>query len=371
MSHATALVAAQALSSLGMNAAVLQESNVHRAIRRRMRIVALTNTETYAELYRGSADEQAALAEELYIRETFFFRDRGVFVELKRWCDRWFSQHRRPLKILSAPCSTGEEPYSVAATMYEMGIKSERYCIDALDISHVALRRAAEGIYGGLSLRNLPGAEREVVLTPAIGGWEVREHLRASVRLLHGNLLQASVVEGQSYDLILCRNLFLYLDSTARERLASNLLHWLRPGGRIVLGAADWSRDLEQFFRLEEPANSFAVRAVVEPQTIAPDVLYAGMVGSPVVAESASQALEQYPDEDPQLFYRRAVAAYGERSPELAERFCRQALYLEPTHLPSLELLSRLWKVHASARLNHALAVRLSRTREHAARGAQ
>ena len=365
MSHASGLIAAHALSSLGMDAAVLRESNVDRAIRRRMHAVSVTQTEEYAELYLGSPVEQTLLAEELYIHETFFFRDRTVFAELKRWCELWFAEHTEPMRILSAPCSTGEEPYSVAATLYELGVPPERYSIDAIDVSQSALDRAGSAIFSGLSLRNLPEDERLTILSRVAGGWQVRPHLRSAIRFVQANLLHPSAAEEDAYDLILCRNLLLYLDATARERLSANLLRWLRPGGRIILGSADWSRDLESTFRLEEPAASFAVRAVAAPIVSQLDERDPPAQGTGNSTTSAAVVLPRVGaaamDEDAERIYERARVEFELQRHESAERFCRKALYLQPSHLPSLELLSCLWQSHASPRLNHALAARIRR----------
>ena len=360
MTHdASALIAAHLLSSLGMNASVLEAAHLRRAIRRRMEAAGLRSPEAYAEHYRTSSTEQEQLAEEIYIHETCFFRDRTVFTESVSWVKTWLATNAGPISILSAPCSTGEEPYSLAALMLAEGIPAERFRIHAVDVSANALIRARDAVYRGLSLRNIATPAQENFLESVDDGWRVVREVRDPVSFERVNLLEDDALQDGAYDLIFCRNLLIYLDPVSRLRLAMNLSRALRAGGRLVLGAADWSNDLTLLFRMQGPAHGFSFAAVTVPgpqqETTLP-------VATPVTTTPVAVVFRESPEDNVELLYERAADAF-EQDASLAERLCRQVLYLQSDHLPALELLSRLWRTRASHRLNRALAARLRRRR--------
>jgi|GEM_PF-4325020 len=361
MTHdASALIAAHLLSTLGMNASALEAAHLRRAIRRRMDVAGLRSAEAYAEHYRTSPREQEALAEEIYIHETCFFRDRAVFTESVAWVKAWLAENAGPISILSAPCSTGEEPYSIAALLHAEGISSERFRIHAVDVSAHALLRAQDAIYNGLSLRNIPSPREENFLTSAGSAWTVVPEVRVPVRFERVNLLDDDALQSGGYDLIFCRNLLIYLDPTSRLRLAANLSRALRPGGRLVLGAADWSSDLTPFFRMQGAANTFTFATVEAPKQ---PQKYSSNVKKTLTTNIAiPRTLPETQEEDVEVLYERAAAVF-DRDAVTSEKLCRQVLYLQSDHLPALELLSRLWRSRASNRLNRALAARLRRRR--------
>lgn len=360
MTHdVSALIAAHLLSTLGMNASALEAAHLRRAIRRRMEVAGLRSAEAYAEHYRTSPREQESLAEEIYIHETCFFRDRAVFTESVAWVKAWLAENAGPISILSAPCSTGEEPYSIAALLLAEGIPSERFRIHAVDVSAHALLRAQDAIYNGLSLRNIPSPREESFLTSAGSAWTVVPEVRVPVRFERVNLLDDDALQSSGYDLIFCRNLLIYLDPTSRLRLAANLAQALKPSGRLVLGAADWSSDLTHLFRMQGAANTFTFAAVEAPKQ---PQMSLKSVEKTVTNVVASRVLRETQEEDVEVLYERAAAVF-DRDAVTSEKLCRQVLYLQSDHLPALELLSRLWRSRASNRLNRALAARLRRRR--------
>jgi hypothetical protein len=195
------------------------------------------------------------------------------------------------------------------------------------------------------------------------------------VTFRQANLMEPDVLEPQAYDLICCRNLLLYQSTVARRHMAAQLAGSLAEGGRLIVGAADWGCDLDDFFRLEIPIHSFALRlrdsgasAPASPAKEAKQLPKEAFVksdksetilpSSALPLEAATRQLADVTD-----LYRRALETYLRGDELEAEKLCRKTLYLEPDHIPSLELLSKLERPHVTQRVHQALHARLRRHR--------
>jgi len=372
-------LAATAAAIAGMQASMLDRRNLRQTFKRRIEATGL-NPEAYIALYQQSAEEQSTFLEGVLNGETSFFRDATVFAELSRWCINWFANNNGTLRILSAPCSTGEEPYSIAAMLEQSGAPLDRFTIEALDISSFAIEQARTAIYTGLSLRNLPEPAQSGFLERVPKGWRVKQHLRNHITFRQANLLNPNALESEAYDLICSRNLLIYQSPEARIQMAGFLAQALAPGGRLVIGAADWGRDLDAFFRLEEPVNSFALRHRESPTHPGPKPSEFDSKTAPKTIENAQKTTNfatkkrhfvALSDQlaDVTALYRNALEAYLRPDEREAERLCRQILYLENDHLPSLELLAKIHRPHISNRMQLALHARLKRHRTAAANG--
>jgi len=364
-------LASTAAAIAGMQASMLDRRSLRLTLNRRMAARHLTDCEAYLAFYTGDEEEQSIFLEGVLIGETSFFRDASVFAEMSRWCLGWFARHRRPMRILSAPCSTGEEPYSIAITLEHAGVALERFTIEALDISNVALEQAQAAVYKGFSLRNLPRPEQANFLEPFADGWRVSRRLRDLVHFRQANLMHSHALGRHEYDLICSRNLLLYQNPDARRQISGALANALAPGGRLIVGSADWGRDLDEIFLLEEPVNSFALRlrqpeehSVKKIARAAPDLKTSTTVRRLPVKAAVKRQLADVTD-----LYRKALQAYLRGEERESERLCRQTLYLEQDHMPSLELLNRMKRPHASTRMQFALRARLKRHRDAVAEG--
>ena len=366
-------LATTAAATAGMQPSMLDRRNLRQTLKHRMAATKLHEPAAYLALYRDSPEEQSIFLEGILNGETSFFRDATVFTELSRWCLAWFAQNQRPMRILSAPCSTGEEPYSIAALLEQAGVPLERFTLEALDLSSQALHHARAAVYTGLSLRNLPQPAQSGFLDRAPHGWRVKKHLRDHVQFRQANLLDPDALAPQSYDLICSRNLLIYQTAEARLQISETLANALAPSGRLILGAADWGRDLDKLFRLEEPVNSFALR-LRERRSKARVPAPKPTFQKPEPSSQSPLPKTQNPLLSEQLaditdVYRNAYEAYCRGEEHEAERLCRQTLYLETDHLPSLELLAKIHRPHASPRMKLALHARLKRHRIAAAKG--
>ncbi len=200
-----------------------------------------------------------ALIEAITTRETSFHRDGHPFDELRRTivpelADRLQARRRLPgsaasqARIWCAAAASGQEAYSVAMAVTDTlahrprpGLTGADFPILATDVSQVALATAAAGRYTEAEVaRGLTPEQRARHFEPCDGGWRVRDALRRQVTFRRLNLVRTGAAASPgTFDLILCRNLLIYLDESDRRRLALGLHQALNPGGFLLIGAAE------------------------------------------------------------------------------------------------------------------------------------
>src|SRR6476646_1464122 len=148
---------------IGLNAAAIGSNTIARSVRHRMAHCSLEDPVAYLSQLQTSTAELDALIETIVVPETWFFRDREPFVLLAHYVvSEWLPAHpHQILRILSAPCSTGEEPYSIAIALLEAGLSASQFRIDAIDISQTALQKAQQAVYDEYSFRGNAGLVRK------------------------------------------------------------------------------------------------------------------------------------------------------------------------------------------------------------------
>ena len=187
-----------------------------------------------------SEAERQALIEALVVPETWFFRDREAFATLAQQAHaRLVREPMRVLRILSVPCSTGEEPYSAAMALLDAGIDPARFAIDAIDISGRAIEQAQRAVYGRNAFRGHPLTFREHHFSEAKDSWRLGEHVQQRVRFVQGNLFDAVTGGEARYDFIFCRNVLIYFHREAQDRAIHRLDAQLADGGMIFVGPAE------------------------------------------------------------------------------------------------------------------------------------
>jgi chemotaxis protein methyltransferase WspC len=205
--------------------------------------------------------ERRALVEDIVVSETWFFRDEQVFRTLiqKAHAVLRAKGAREPLRILSMPCATGEEPYSVAVALLASGVPRDRFRIHAVDVSARALERAEQATYGRNSFRGVNSRERMQYFEPAGEELRVSALVKAQVSFASGNILDTLPPWGKgTFDVILCRNLLIYLDRAARSRAIDNLLRWLAPDGVLFAGHAEALDGMDARLQRLEGGTHFA-----------------------------------------------------------------------------------------------------------------
>jgi len=351
----------------GIDPSSLEEGRIAWTMERRRKHLHLADARAYVEHAESTPEELEELIDALVIQETRFFRDPAVFEHLRDWVKE-AAKGNEMLRVLSAPCSTGQEAYSIAAVLTLAGIAPGRFQIDAFDISHSALAAARRGVYAAGALNHVDAELQEACGRLHGGHWQMHEELRRRIRFERRNLAEAGALEsGEAYQLILCRNLFIYLNAKVRAVLADELSRTLAPGGRLIVGAGDRVAEVNARFAPVKPAAGFGFAHKVKraEEAARPEVrrAVAVVVKARVPEFSLPVPVEDY-EKAPATaaeFYRRAMEFKERGNVRQAERRCRQALYLAPEYLPALELLEMLWHVHPNARLRRALKARILR----------
>jgi len=231
---------------IGLDADTIGPAAIARAVRARM--AALRLTDPAAAVARAAADpaERDRLVEEVVVGESWFFRDPQVFAFATRFAAARTAQPGRPpVRILSAPCAGGEEPYSMAMALLEAGVPPDRFAIDAIDVSHQALDRARRARYSANAFRNADLSFRDRWFHREDAQSVLDESVRRLVRFEWANALDESLpataaAAGHApYDLVFCRNLLIYLTSQGRDALERTLDRLVADDGLLVVGAAE------------------------------------------------------------------------------------------------------------------------------------
>lgn len=346
----------------GMDAATLGHHALARAVAERAR-VALGEPEpdgaldAYWQLLNTSADERQALIETLVVPETWFFRDREAFVALARLADaRLVREPARALRVLSAPCSTGEEPYSIAMALLDAGIGPARFSIDAIDISARAIERARDGVYGRNSFRGHPLEFRDRHFRETAGGWRLDARVREPVRFVRASLFDLPLDAGARYDFIFCRNVLIYFNRDAQDQSIRLLDQQLADGGTIFVGPAETGlmmrhtlapapRAAANGASPSRAAPAAPDRPATPPDTPASTLEHARLLadtGRLDEAERIAHAFTLAHGPDADAFYLLGLIADARGLDADAQDFYRKTLYLQPNHYEALTHLAAL-----------------------------
>ena len=263
---------------IGLDPDTIGTAAIQRAVATRMAAIGVESDSEYAALVAGDEGERDSLVEEVVVSESWFFRDSQVFEYVRSFAATLAgSLSRGPVRILSAPCASGEEPYSVAMALLGAGLVPEQFVIDAIDISRVSLERARQARYSANAFRNADASFRDRWFRRLGGGMVLDESVRSCVHFAWGNLLEDSFVTkslstGRApYDIIFCRNLLIYLAPSPRGLMEDAIQRLLKPDGLLVLGAAE-PPIMKGDWITAGSRSVFALRRGVPPTVAAPAV---------------------------------------------------------------------------------------------------
>ena len=259
----TARIESLLKARIGLDAASIGTASVERAVRERRAASNCQDAQAYLDLVLTSEVELQELIETVVVPESWFFRDRKAFEALAGAAQKE-CQRRNPegvLHVLSLPCSTGEEPYSMAMTLLDAAIPAHRFQVDAVDISARALAKADAGIYGKNSFRDKDVGYRDVHFAPMGSAYCLNENVRRQVRFRQGNLFDAGEFFGaQTFDAIFCRNVLIYFDRPTQLRVVEILNRLLAATGMLFVGPSETGVLQDQGFVTAKLPLAFAFR---------------------------------------------------------------------------------------------------------------
>lgn len=249
---------------LGISCEAVGPETLERAVHRQMRARGFQAEEGYLEYVERSSEGWEALMEEVVVPETWFFRNPEAFDFLARYVAKSWLPERADglLRILSAPCASGEEPYSIVMALLERGFAPGRIQIDAVDISSRAIEKARCGLYGRESFRGTRSENyRERYFDPVEDRWRLSPEVMAPVRFIQGNILERGLpVDRAPYDFIFCRNLLIYLNDEAKRSIVDEMGRLLAPRGILFSGHVETTAFLENGFEKVPGHSIFACR---------------------------------------------------------------------------------------------------------------
>lgn len=347
----------------------------------------------YADAHRGGRAWDLVI-EHLTIGETYFFRNGPQFDALRAQIIPDLMQRHaatRAIRIWSAGCATGEEPYSLAMAIGDLlrGQPAWDVNIQATDINPQFLSRAREALYGEWSFRETPAEMRARFFQQEQGRWRLRPEIRRMVHFSRLNLAEPSypsIVTGIcAIDLLICRNVTIYFDEATTRQVVDRFYRTLLPGGWLIVGHSEPQASVYSQFEVHNFPNTVVYRKPLDapmftfglqqraaparaeaPPPIAPappmraQIAPQGRVAGQPAAAAAQPAIAAPQPAPPAPTQPIALVREGRACADrgnwaMAEERCDQALRADPLCIEAHYLLAQIYE--HQGRLDQALVV--------------
>lgn len=243
--------------------------------RRLSRRVRNHHLDTFRDYYRfmlynrNSEEELTAIIDILTVNETYFFREQNqlkafsqeILDELKEK-----NKSRKKVKIWSAGCSTGEEPYTIAMLIKERGnFEGWDIEIHGSDINQRVLQTARKGVYRKISFRTMDAYIKKKYFNQENSNYRIHDSLKENVTFSYLNLLDPFKMKFLgTMDVILCRNVLIYFDNESRKKVIENMYQRLTNGGYLLLGHAESLMNVSTAFDLKHFKNDMVYQKPIK-----------------------------------------------------------------------------------------------------------
>ena len=247
---------------IGLDASTVGEATIKKIVNQRMRSCNIDNIKDYYKLLQFNKDELGSLLETAVIPETWFFRDSKPFpVILDRIKKQRLSTPKDRFRILSIPCSTGEEPYSLTMYLLEQGIPPACFDMHGVDISKNSLKLAEQACYGENSFRNR--TEQHYIDKYFIkqdNSYIIKNSVKEKVSFSQTNILdEHQLVFNNYFDVVLCRNLLIYFDANTKDLAFNNLHKILNQNGILFIGHSEFGAVPGILFTTSNQKNAYGL----------------------------------------------------------------------------------------------------------------
>lgn len=227
----------------GLDLGGYRRSTLARRVRNRMISAGVRGTAEYLDRLRSDPGETSRLLDRLMIKVSRFFRNVDAVAAVAEALADELARAPRPVAVWSAGCGRGEEPYTLAMVLAELGQRGAGAVL-ATDLDTAALDAGRRARYAPQALRDVPPALRERWLAPVAGGAvEVGPELRRLVSFERHDLSRGEAPRRGGFDLVSCRNTLIYFDAPLQQRALRVLCDAVAPGGLLWLGESEWPRD--------------------------------------------------------------------------------------------------------------------------------
>ncbi|PPQ32301.1 chemotaxis protein [Rhodoblastus sphagnicola] len=246
---------------------------VKRRLQERMSVREATSFRDYFAMLRFDLNgvELQQLVNLLTVNETYFLREDYQFDALVQGILPEIAKERTPgrvIRIWSMPCSTGEEPYSIAIHILENWRRSDEFAIEICgsDIDSVVLAKAREGRYSARSVQRVSPALRRKYFRPAGEDFQICDELRESIDFSAINLIdRIAMARMRDVDVVFCRNLLIYFDDVSRREAVELIYESMAPGGFICLGHSESMSRMSSLFRPRKFAGTIVYQKPQRP----------------------------------------------------------------------------------------------------------
>jgi chemotaxis protein methyltransferase CheR len=229
----------------------LVRSRVSRRLRER-RIA--TFAEYLNTVEKEGGEEMVKLIDLLTTNKTDFFREMAHFDYLRQTIVPRVASSGKPMRVWSAGCSSGEEPYTLSMVLHEALPARHEFRILATDISTQVVAAARKGVYAEAQLSDVSPERRAKWFSPTPdGGGAASNALRAPISFANLNLMAPWPMTGP-FDLILCRNVMIYFDKPTITTLVNRYYDLLTPGGHLFIGHSESLTAVDHRYRYVQPA---------------------------------------------------------------------------------------------------------------------
>ena len=247
----------------GVNLTEGKRELVRARLSKRMRALGWTSFAQYVDFVESDdgGAELVEMVDTLTTNKTNFFREVPHFVFLREQVFPHFVESGAPLRIWSAGCSSGEEPYSLAMLIRDVfpDSSSRDIRILATDLSGAALARARLGLYEEGQMEGIPPEFRSRSFLKVKDGasgqtrYQVRQEIRSFISLAQLNLMERWPMRGP-FDVIMCRNVMIYFDRETRQKLIQRFTELLPPEGLLMVGHSESLNGLSHTLSYVQPA---------------------------------------------------------------------------------------------------------------------
>ena len=256
-------------NSIGLDSRTIGSSAVLHAVNERINSCELNDIESYHENLINNEGELAELIDEVVIPESWFFRDGEPFKMLTKFVkEEWLKGNPSgPLRVLSLPCATGEEPYSIAIALTEAGLTPSQIHIDAVDISKRNINKCIQARYRKHSFRGVDPhmMNHFFLLSDEVYSPDIL--ITTMVNFSQANILDPEYVHSQTpYDIVFCRNVFIYFDDDTQQNAINMLSHLVKQTGILFVGHSETTKfiDNENWNISYKYPKSFAIRKFID-----------------------------------------------------------------------------------------------------------